>query len=135
MNKTKQFTLHIMVPEPGLEPLKVVLPKDGTNGLVIGEDWEVKQIIKLLSVYIETGKHDGEIKSYHEQLGIHWITASAAEKLAVELGYNATARTIRWAAAHKFIEGSEKHGRDWNFPKNKFLYWLGHRPKPGRKPS
>ena len=132
MTKKKQFTLHI-IPEAGEEPLKVILPKDGTHGLVIGEDWEVKQIVKMLNDYLEHNKHDGEIPSYHPQLGTKWIIADEAEVLASNNGFSVKLRTIRWAAAHGFIRGAEKRGRDWQFPQSSFLYWLDNRPKPGRK--
>ena len=133
MAKKKQFTLHIMYPEPDLEPLKVILPKDGTHGMVIGEDWEVRQVFEMLNDYLQNRKHDGEIPDYHPQLGTKWITAGEAEMLSREKGYGANLRTIRWAAAHGFITGSEKRGRDWQFPQRTFLYWLLNRPKPGRK--
>ena len=128
----KQFTLNIMT-EEGEEPLKVILPKDGTHGLVIGEDWEVRQVYEMLGTYLESGKNDGEIPSYHPQLGAKWITAPEAEQFAKEQGYTANTRTIRWAAAHGFLRGAEKQGRDWRFPKNEFMRWLSNRPKPGRK--
>jgi len=133
MIKKKQFTLHIMYPEPNLEPLKVILPKDGTHGLIIGEDWEVRQVFEMLKTYLENGTHDGQIADYHPQLGSKWLTAGEAETLAMEHGYSANLRTIRWAAAHGFIKGAEKRGRDWNIPQTKFLHWLSNRPKPGKK--
>lgn len=59
-----------------------------------------------------------------------WLTIGEAAELA---GEQVPARTIRWAALHKFIPGATKRGRDWQIPKQAFLHWLGHRPKPGRK--
>jgi hypothetical protein len=131
--KNKPFTLHIMLDDPAVEPLKVILPNDGTTGLVIGEDHEVRYLYELIGKYLQTHKHDGEIPDYHEQLGVRWLTAPEAETFAIEQGYTVNTRTIRWAAAHGFIKGADKHGRDWRFPQRTFLHWLNHRPKPGRK--
>jgi len=63
------------------------------------------------------------------------LTIRQAEELSVKLSRNAPARTIRWAALHEFIQGAEKFGRDWMIPRESFLHWLDHRPKPGRKPD
>lgn len=134
-NKKKKapFVLCVINPEPDLEPLKVILPNDGTTGLVIGEDWEVRSLHKLLGEYLESGTHSGEIPDYHEQLGTLWLTVADAVKLSDELGQNISERTIRWAAANNFIRGAKKEGRDWRFPQRTFLSWVKHRPKPGRK--
>lgn len=114
--------------EEGLEPLKAILPKDGSRGFVVGEDWEIEFLHDLLSAYLENKQVAGAIPDYHEQLGTHWMTSIEAE---AESGVQA--RTIRYAAAHGFITGAEKAGRDWRFPKYTFMRWLRHRPKPGRK--
>jgi hypothetical protein len=132
MSNKKQFLLHIMYPEPDLEPMKVILPVDGTNGLVIGEDWEVRQVYEMLGKYLADGKHDGEIPSYHKQLGTKWIVASEALSISKEKGCSSL-RTIRWAAKNGYIKGAEKRGRDWQFPLRSLLYWLEYRPKRGRK--
>ena len=131
--KEPQFTLHVISNLDGLESLKAIFPRDGTRGLVIGEDWEVKEVYHLLGEYLASGKHDGEISDYHEQLGTTWLTIGQAAELASELKADVSQRTIRWAVLHKFIGGAEKIGRDWRFPKRTFLHWLNHRPKPGRK--
>jgi hypothetical protein len=135
MNKKQPFAIHTIRPdEPGMEPLKVVLPKDGTRGLVIGEDWEVRALYDLIEKYLENGKHSGQIEDYHEQLGTAWITTVDAASLAEHSGHpGIPERTIRWAASHGYIRGAQKHGRDWRFPRATFLYWLKNRPKPGRK--
>lgn len=61
------------------------------------------------------------------------LTTGEAAALAAEMGQDAPARTVRYAASHGFIPGAVKHGRDWTFPKSAFLAWLANRPKPGRK--
>jgi hypothetical protein len=130
----KPFTLHIIKSsEPGLEPLKAILPGDGTRGLVIGEDWEVQALYDLLGAYLSTGQHSGEIADYNEQLGTRWLTSGEAAALAEQMGQQIPERTIRWATAHNFITGAEKVGRDWRFPQRTFLHWLRNRPRPGRK--
>lgn len=133
--KKQPFIIHAIKPdEPGLEPLKAILPKDGTRGLVIGEDWEVRALYKLLEEYLETGKHSGQIDDYDEQLGAVWLTIGEAVVLADRYGQSGIPeRTIRWAASHGFIHGAQKQGRDWRFPQSMFMYWLRNRPKPGRK--
>lgn len=134
-NKSKepQFKLYVIVNQEGLESLKALLPRDGTRGLILGEDWEVKEVHRLLGEYLTNGKHNGEIPDYHEQLGTTWLTIGQAADLAAEFKDEVSQRTIRWAVLHKFIGGAEKTGRDWRFPKRTFLHWLNHRPKPGRK--
>ncbi len=134
MSTKKPFILHVIKNEPGLEPLKVILPDDGTRGLVIGVDWEVRALHTLLGEYLAAGKHSGEIPDYHEQLGFRWLTVDQAAELATRYNIDIPGRTIRWAAKHQFIHGAEKVGRDWRFPQSTFLYWMEHRPKPGRKP-
>jgi len=133
MTKKTPFTLHMIKNEEQLEPLKAILPRDGTQGLVIGEDWEVRALHQLIGEYLANGQHDGEIPDYHEQLGVQWLTIGEATELAIQLKYDIPERTIRWAVLHNFIPGAEKSGRDWKFPKRTFLHWLNHRPKPGRK--
>jgi hypothetical protein len=61
------------------------------------------------------------------------LTIRQAAELSVKLNKGAPARTIRWAALHEFIQDAEKFGRDWMIPRESFLRWLNHRPKPGRK--
>jgi len=129
----KPFTLHIMITDPGLEPLKVILPNDGHQGFVIGEDWEVKFLYKIIGDYINTGIHNGEIPDYHEQLGTKWMTVGEAADFAILQGFYIPKRTIRWAASHGYIEGSEKFGRDWRFSQRTFLHWVKNRPKRGPK--
>jgi hypothetical protein len=114
--------------DDGIEPLKAILPKDGSRGFVVGEDWEIEYLHDLLSLYLENKQVTGTIPDYHEQLGTHWMTSGDAEK---ESGVQS--RTIRYAAAHGFIQGAAKAGRDWRFPRRTFLHWLRNRPKPGRK--
>lgn len=135
MGKKKPFTLHVIESDPPLEPLKVILPDDGTDGMVIGEDHEVRALYNLLETYLKTGTHDGEIPDYHEQLGGIWLTSCQAVDLAARQGIEIPERTITWAALHGFIRGASKSGRDWRFPQRMFLHWLSHRPKPGRKTS
>ncbi len=130
--KQQPFDLYVMDSDPGFEPLKVILPKDGTQGLVIGEDWEVRYLQQLLEEYLVNGKHQGEIPDYHEQLGALWLNSNEAVELSSQNGETIPIRTIRWAAAHGFITGAQKSGRDWRFPQRTFLYWMRHRPKPGR---
>jgi hypothetical protein len=134
MANNKSFTLHLIKPsDPGLEPLKAVLPGDDTRGLVIGEDREIRALHDLLSAYLATGSNDGEISDFHEQLGARWLTSGEAAGLSARHGEDVPGRTIRWAAANGFIPGAEKSGRDWRFPQRTFLHWLSNRPKPGRK--
>ena len=135
MNDSKlPFTLHIISSnEPGLEPLKAILPDDDTRGLIVGENWQISALYKLLGEYLATGANNGEIPDFHEQLGTPWLTSRKAADLATQWGENVPERTIRWAASRGFIVGAEKSGRDWRFPQRKFLNWLNHRPKPGRK--
>lgn len=131
--ENKPFSLHVINPDPDLEPLKVVLPDDGHCGFVIGEDWEVKALYKILGDYLNSGVHDGEIPDYHEQLGSQWLSTIEAQDMAAQQGNCIPIRTIRWAASHGFIRGAEKQGRDWRFPQRTFLHWMKNRPKPGRK--
>lgn len=125
----KPFTLHLIRNVEGEEKLKAILPKDGSRGLIIGEDWEVKALRDLLNDYLETGKNNGKIDELHEQLGFEWLTVGDAELLNPEI----PGRTIRWAAKHGWIQHSEKNGRDWRFPKMSYMNWVRNRPKPGRK--
>jgi len=133
--KQKQpFGLYAIIPaEDGLEPLKAILPNDGSRGFVVGEDWEIKFLHALLGEYLQTKKLSGEISDYNEQLGFRWITSKEAAVVAAQRGEIIPVRTIRWAAQNGFIRSAEKNGRDWYFPMVKFLYWVAHRPKPGRK--
>ena len=134
MSKKKPFTLHIINNDEGLESLKAVLPNDGTSGLIVGEDWEVRALHELIGEYLISGKHSGEIPDYHKQLGASWLTIGEAAALSFQLRMESIPeRTIRWAASHNFITGAKKNGRDWQFPKRTFLFWLNHRPKRGRK--
>ena len=114
--------------DEGAEPLKAILPRDGTRGFVVGEDWEIEFLRDLLGAYLQTRQLAGEIPDYHEQIGTRWLTSGEAESMS-----GVQARTIRYAAAHGFIQGAEKAGRDWRFPQRTFLHWLRNRPKPGRK--
>lgn len=130
----KPFSIHPIIQAETGEPLKAILPTDGTRGFVVGEDWEIKALISLLEAYLQTGQHDGEIHEYHEQLGYHWLTCGDASRFALEQrGEIIPLRTIRYAAKNGFIPGAEKQGRDWVFPQVKFTAWLRNRPKPGRK--
>ncbi len=133
MTHKKSFDLFVLDSDPPLEPLKVILPRDGTEGMVIGVDHEVRELYNLIKAYLETGKHSGEIQDYHEQLGAAWLTVEEAVDLSAKLGQDIPVRTVRWAAAHNFILGAQKSGRDWRFPKRTFLHWLKNRPKPGPK--
>lgn len=114
--------------DEGLEPLKAILPKDGSRGFVVGEDWEIEHLYRLLGDYLTSKQVSGVIPGYHEQLGVIWLTSIEAERMS-----GVQSRTIRYAAAHGFIQGAEKSGRDWRFPKRTFMHWLKNRPKPGRK--
>ena len=132
--KKQPFVIHIIKSvEANLEPLKAILPKDGTRGLVIGEDWEVRALYELIGNYLENGKHSGVVEDYDEQLGAVWLTTGEAAILAERYDTAIPERTICWAASHGFIRGAQKQGRDWRFPKQTFMYWLRNRPKPGRK--
>lgn len=62
-----------------------------------------------------------------------WLTIPQAVRLSTQLEKQVPGRTIRWAALHEFIPGATKTGRDWMIPKESFMHWLNHRPKPGRK--
>lgn len=131
--KENPFALHVITNQESLEPLKAILPKDGTKGFVIGEDWEVRFLYDMLGQYLSTGQHDGEVHDLNEQLGYRWLIVSEAVSLSEQVGCPANKRTVRWAAANGFIRHAEKFGRDWRFPQASFLYWLHNRPKPGRK--
>lgn len=130
MEKIQPFEIFaINAPgDEGLEPLKAILPKDGSRGFVVGEDWEIQHLADLLNEYLQTRQAQGVIPDYHEQLCTQWLTSGEAEGFS-----GVPARTIRWAASHGFVKGAEKAGRDWRFPKRTFLHWLNNRPKPGRK--
>ena len=130
-NPWQLYTLP--VDEPGLEPLKALLPDDDTRGIVIGENWEIRHLIDTLERYLQTGQTDGEIDSFDERLGHPWLTTDEALAFSSSIGMPVNSRTLRWACAHGFIRSAEKTGRDWRFPKNSLLAWLHHRPKPGRK--
>lgn len=133
MNNKKPFYLHVIKDEPGIEPLKAILPDDGTMGFVIGEDWEIRLLYDLIGEYLQNGKHDGDISNLHEQLGSPWFTIREASEYANDRGENIPERTIRWAASHGFIHEAEKQGRDWRMPRSSLIIWMNHRPKQGRK--
>lgn len=61
------------------------------------------------------------------------LTVQQAVDLAERMELHVPGRTIRWAAMNEFIPGAEKFGRDWMIPRETFIHWLSHRPKPGRK--
>lgn len=61
------------------------------------------------------------------------MTADQAESYAREVGESVTARAIRYAAAHGFIQGARKIGRDWLIPYEGMNNYLDNRPKRGRK--
>lgn len=131
--KKQPFGIYLIKEGRGFEPLKAVLPLDGTRGFVIGEDWEVKALGDVIREYLNTGKYVGEIDVWNEQLGADWLTVDEAFDLVKQSGVFVPIRTIRWAASNGFIRGAVKKGRDWRFPKMTFLYWLENRPKRGRK--
>lgn len=133
MRSDKPFYLHVINDESGVEPLKSILPDDGTRGFVIGEDWEIKLLYDLIGAYLKSGKHDGEISNLHERLGAPWLTVGEAVEYAKDRGEDIPERTIRWAASHGFIKEAEKQGRDWRMPRSSLIVWMNHRPKPGRK--
>lgn len=116
--KKQPFGIYLIKEGRGFEPLKAVLPLDGTRGFVIGEDWEVKALGDVIREY----------------LNADWLTVDEAFDLVKQSGVFVPIRTIRWAASNGFIRGAVKKGRDWRFPKMTFLYWLENRPKRGRKP-
>lgn len=129
MAKNEQpFEIYTIQADDALEPLKAILPKDGSRGFVVGEDWEVAFLKELLTDYLNTRQTAGAVPDYHEQLGARWLTSGEAEAMS-----GVPARTIRWAASRGFIQGAEKSGRDWGFPLRTFLHWLRNRPRPGRK--
>jgi hypothetical protein len=61
------------------------------------------------------------------------MTVEEAAEYAKEVGEIVTVRSIRYAAAHGFIPGARKIGRDWLIDYEGFNYYLDHRPRPGRK--
>ena len=61
------------------------------------------------------------------------MTVEEAAEYAKEVGEIVTVRSIRYAAAHGFIPGARKIGRDWLIDYDGFNYYLDHRPRPGRK--
>ena len=132
MNKTP-FELCLIKTSDGLEPLKAIVPTDGSRAFVVGEDWEVKYLYGILGIYLEAGAHQGEITELHEQLGNRWLTAPEAIDYASLAGEEVPGRTIRWAAKHGFIDQAEKAGRDWRMPETSLRAWLMNRPRPGRK--
>ncbi len=50
-----------------------------------------------------------------------------------EVGEPVTGRAIRYAAAHGFIPGARRAGRDWLIPFAGLNHYLDHRPKRGPK--
>jgi hypothetical protein len=131
--KDNPFTLHIIKNAEGIEPLKAILPTDGTRGLVIGEDWEVRALYETLGAYLTDSAHQGEISEFHEQLGSQWVNVGEAAAYARIAGEDIPERTIRWAASHEFIKLAQKQGRDWRFPRNSLVAWMKNRPNPGPK--
>jgi hypothetical protein len=119
--------------DDGLEPLKAILPNDGSRGFAVGEDWEIEFLYNLLGEYLQTKQVTGQISDLDEQIGMPWLTIGEAVSLSAQYGEEISSRTIRWAASHGFIRAAQKSGRDWRFPKSSFLGWLSNRPKPGRK--
>lgn len=134
-NKEQPFGLYAIINpgDEGLEPLKAILPNDGSRGLVVGETWEIEYLYALLGEYLKNKTLTGEISDQDEQLGTPWLTSGEAELFCLKFGKRVSSRTIRYAAANGFIRLAEKTGRDWRFPKRTFLHWLNNRPKPGRK--
>lgn len=120
------------VDEPGQEPLKVIMAKDG-SAFVVGEDRELVLLIAALNTYYLTGETAGELPKHDCRLGWKWLSVTEAVTLSAELGTPADGRTIRWAAAHGWIREAKRDKRGWTFPQVTFLHWLRNRPKPGRK--
>lgn len=126
-------TLHPLHEEPDLPPMYALNMGDGYAHL-LGERWQVVKITALLNQFLVTGETSEKMDGLAEELGFKWLNVEEAiDFVRSYTGEIIPGRTIRYAVKNGFIRGAKKHGRDWRFPRSRFIGWLKNRPKPGRK--
>ena len=102
------------------EELYVLLPEDGSRGLVLGGMDEVKEAYRRIHQLIASGFSSIEIDRYDERLGFRQISAGK-----VRHEYGIPGSTIRSACQRGAIEGASKDPtRGWVFSEFAFQTWL-----------
>lgn len=119
---TIQWTIHPITDDPNLPPMYAVLPDDDTNGLLIGEEAEVRDLAFILNRFLDDGLDDGEISRLHPRLGFAWLTVNQARGK-----YQVPGSSITWACRRGLIRDARKVGKLWEFPELAFRNWLHNR--------
>ena len=96
-----------------------LLPDDGTNGLLIGEQSDVEAVSNVLTRFLVYGRLGDAIPDVHPQLGTPWLSAREAEEK-----WNVPRATITLACRQGKIREAAKLGNRWHFPQRTFLAWL-----------
>ena len=113
-----------VAPWRGLSPIVARAREKEDDGFLLGTADNVRAANKVLSRFLNTGKHDGAIDDLDERLGSLWLTVPEAEALAKSIGHPVSRPSIRRACSLGHIPSAKRQGRDWRFPQANFRHWL-----------
>lgn len=126
------WTLHPVTPANRDDSWRAfaLLDPDG-YALLIGERWQVAEVIGVLRLFLERGLLSEPIPEDAEELGHKWLTIAEAvteahtyDPAEYPIG-EVTAARIRQAARRGTIGGAVQNGGGrWKFQARRFRYWL-----------
>jgi hypothetical protein len=113
-------TIHPVTTDPDLPAMYYLVPGDGSRAYLLGELWEVRQVLDILQALVDQGTHDGPLDEDDERVST-WLTVKEAAQQS-----NVSIRAVQWACKNGRIEGAKPN--PWRFSLRAFRRWRHSEP-------